>query len=67
VRLGPGIGRFVVVEGLAPGDELVVRGHRALVQGEAVETTRSEACCDAQLRELRGDAAPPAADTAPSL
>ncbi|MCA9563507.1 MAG: efflux RND transporter periplasmic adaptor subunit [Myxococcales bacterium] len=57
VRLGPGRGRYVVVErGLGEGETLVVRGQRALVQGERVEVSRSTECCTEQYhRYIHGD------------
>lgn len=56
VVLGPGRGGFVVIEsGLDTGDVLVVRGHRLLVQGEAIRTVDLGTCCGAQLdRFLNG-------------
>jgi len=46
IELGPSQGRYVVVNsGLAVGDELVVRGQRALIQGEELEVMRTTACC----------------------
>jgi len=52
VSLGPSQGRYVVIEeGLEVGDSLIVRGQRALVQGEPVEVTRDVPCCSQQFDE----------------
>ena len=49
VELGPSQGRYVVVtSGLVTGDELVVRGQRALIQGEELEVMRTATCCASQ-------------------
>ncbi len=60
VEVGPGRGRFSVVSsGLAAGDELVVRGHRLLVQGEDVRTAPLGGCCATQLRASLGQTGGP--------
>lgn len=51
VSVGPAASRYVVVrEGLAVGDELVIRGQRDLVSGERVSASSQGACCDEQIR-----------------
>jgi membrane fusion protein (multidrug efflux system) len=66
IRLGPGHGRFVVVEeGLAAGDELIVRGHRDLVQGAPLSVSRSGECCREQLADQEGHASGPPSPTTP--
>jgi RND family efflux transporter MFP subunit len=71
VRTGPGrLGWVVVHEGLAAGDELVVRGQRSLVHGERVSAIQLGACCNDQLATASGtgalpDPAPPARDEDP--
>ena len=53
IELGPSKGLFVVISsGLAEGEEVIVRGHRTLVQGEPIEVTRSTPCCSDRLAEL---------------
>jgi membrane fusion protein (multidrug efflux system) len=61
IELGPSQGRFVVATaGLAPGELLVVRGHRALVTGTHVNVSRQTACCGEQYGEyLHGDPVAP--------
>jgi RND family efflux transporter MFP subunit len=50
VATGPRRGGFLVVtEGLAAGDQLAVRGHRNVVNGEQVSVTNVGACCSEQL------------------
>lgn len=50
VVTGPRRGSYIVAtEGLAAGEQLVVRGHRNVVNGEHVEVTDLGACCSAQL------------------
>ena len=47
VELGPAQGLMVVIErGLAPGERLVVRGHRDLVEGALVDVTEQAAARD---------------------
>lgn len=63
VELGPGLSRFVVVEkGLANGAEIVVRGHRALVNGEPIHVMSNEPCCIAQLAQLQPTSTQPPKD-----
>lgn len=76
IELGPGLVRYVLVsKGLEAGERLVVRGHRALVQGEPLEVTAEQSCCATQLREYLSPepaaeettdapSAPPTADAA---
>ena len=60
VALGPVSGRDVLVrEGLAPGDRLIVDGHRDLVDRQRITVTNDPASADA------GPAAPPADVAAP--
>lgn len=50
VVLGPARGAYAVVrEGLQPGQQLIVLGHRQVVDGQRVEVTKNEACCNNQL------------------
>jgi len=56
IELGPGLVRYVVVEdGLDAGDELIIRGHRSLVQGAAVNVVETEPCCSDQLDAYMGE------------
>lgn len=49
VVLGPARGAYAVVrEGLQPGQQLIVLGHRQVVDGQRVEVTKNEACCNFQ-------------------
>jgi len=67
VELGPGMSRFVVVEkGLKPGAEIVVRGHRALVNGEPIHVVSTEPCCSAQIALLKPIATQGGENTAPA-
>ena len=53
VQLGPGRGRHVVaLSGLAPGDQLVTRGQRGLLDGRPVTATATGDCCREQLLGL---------------
>lgn len=53
VTTGAGRGGYVVVEqGLQPGDRLIVRGHRHLVEGEPVRVADTHQCCTEQLARL---------------
>ena len=55
IELGPGRGRFVVVlSGLSPGDQLVTRGQRGLLDGRPVSATNTGECCREQLLRLDG-------------
>jgi antitoxin (DNA-binding transcriptional repressor) of toxin-antitoxin stability system len=54
VTLGAGFKDYVVVTaGLSAGDQLIIRGHRALVQGEQVEVTAKGGCCAEALAPYR--------------
>ncbi len=55
VELGPGYGRFTVVEsGLSAGDVVVVRGQRDIVEGERLRTVDQGSCCAEQLAATYG-------------
>lgn len=46
VRVGPIVGSQIVIEdGISPGDEVVVTGHRELADGDAVIVQRKGTCC----------------------
>ena len=66
VQLGIGFRDYIVVnDGLKPSDLLIVRGHRAVVQGEGVKITSQTPCCKENLKPylFKDEAAapPPAA------
>lgn len=51
VQLGIGFRDYIVVnDGLKPSDRLIVRGHRAVVQGEPVKITAQTPCCKDSLK-----------------
>ena len=55
IELGPGYGRFAVVDsGLSAGDVVVVRGQRDIVEGERLRTVDQGPCCAEQLAALYG-------------
>lgn len=46
IQAGPVVGKQVVIEtGLAPGDQVVVTGHRDLVDGDGLLIARTGICC----------------------
>lgn len=54
VETGPGFGRYAVISGgLEAGEQVVVRGHRALVHGEPVLVSETQPCCREQLQRYR--------------
>jgi membrane fusion protein, multidrug efflux system len=56
VTLGAGFRDYIVVtDGLNANDALIVRGHRALVQGEPIEVTSGGVCCSDALASFRLD------------
>lgn len=63
VQVGAGrLGWVVALSGVQAGDELVVRGQRALVNGENVSTVLLGECCAAQLESATGPVALAPAD-----
>lgn len=66
VVLGRGLGPFVVVrEGLRPGEMVVVRGQRRLVDGERLTVVESRPCCTEQFGAWDADRTRARAEVAP--
>lgn len=54
VTLGTAYGRYIMVPtGLEAGDELVIRGQRDLIAGEALNASNEGKCCREQLDKVR--------------
>lgn len=54
VTVGTAHARFIVVHtGLKVGDELVIRGQRDLISGEAVRAANQGTCCHTQISDAR--------------
>ncbi len=68
VKLGPVIrDRVVILEGLRAGDELVITGHRELVEGDQLLVARHGVCCTegrVVFERPAGEAAPQAVGAA---
>lgn len=56
VVLGPARGAYAVVqEGLRPGQELIVLGHRQVVDGQRIEVIKNTKCCNDKLSDKDGE------------